>query len=361
MPITHRSPAQQSRASRYSSFSQYLSKGNHIFSTMSEAAQAQWLSIHDPSTCIRKGLCPVTKLRGQDQPLESHSLYFEQHGSGPEKVVFIMGLNVSSNTWGAQVEHFGRLPQYSILVFDNRGVGNSDTPKGPYSTSEMAEDVIVLLDYVGWTEERSLHLVGLSLGGMIAQELAYRIPERFISLTLAVTTAGGLPWFHIPPWLGLKNLVRIQFIKNPRDRIPHIVEMCFNESWLSAKAENDPEGRTNREIQIERYTRRAAVTRIQKPLGALSQMWAGLTHNVGPDRLGQISKMIPKVLIVTGDEDHLVRPSCSAHLKKYMPEAEYVVWNGTGHVVSLQHTERFNALVDRVWQEGKARLEGRAD
>ena len=81
----------------------------------------------------------------------------------------------------------------------------------------MAEDVIVLLDFVGWTEKRSLHVVGLSMGGMIAQgaseaqislcsdidgpftELAYRIPERLISLSLAVTTAGGLPIFNLPP------------------------------------------------------------------------------------------------------------------------------------------------------------------
>lgn len=98
-------------------------------------------------------------------------------------------LNSTSFSWAPQVEHFGRDPRYSILVFDNRGVGNSGTPRGPYTcvtlshlsisitqmcvtprrTSGMAEDVIVLLDYLGWTEERSVHLLGLSLGGMIAQ------------------------------------------------------------------------------------------------------------------------------------------------------------------------------------------------
>lgn len=81
----------------------------------------------------------------------------------------------------------------------------------------MAKDTIALLDFVGWTETRSVHVVGLSMGGMIAQgalvarlficsdivgpflELAYRIPERLISLSLAVTTAGGLPIFNLPP------------------------------------------------------------------------------------------------------------------------------------------------------------------
>ncbi|KAH9046824.1 alpha/beta-hydrolase [Lactarius hengduanensis] len=306
--------------------------------------QRHWLSIHDPATCTRRGLCPVTKLGAQDPFLESHSLYFEQHGTGPVKVVFITGLNVTSNSWAAQVKHFGRLPQYSILVFDNRGAGNSDTPMGPYSTSAMAEDAMVLLDFIGWTESRSVHVVGLSLGGMIAQELAYRIPERFISLSLVVTTAGGLPIFNIPP------------------RSPFVVDMCFNSSWLDARAENDPEGRTNLRptivlIPYKLCDERAAVTRIQKPLGAVSQMWAGFTHHVGAKHLAQISKAIPKVLILTGDQDHLVRPSNSAYLSKHMSEAEFVVWKDTGHVVSMQHVERFNTLLERVFLEGGARLD----
>ncbi|KAI9441897.1 alpha/beta-hydrolase [Lactarius indigo] len=320
-----------------------------------DAPQQQRPTIHDPATCARKGLCPVAKSRGQDPPLESHSLYFEQHGTGPIKVVFISALIDSLNSWAAQVKHFSRLPQYSILVFDNRGAGNSDTPKGPYSTSAMAEDVIVLLDFIGWTESRSVHVVGQSLGGMIAQELAYRIPERFISLSLAVTTAGGLLTFNVPTWFGLKNILRVQFIKDPKRRTPFIVESCFSSSWLNARAENDPEGRTNREIQIMLYNERAAITPIPKPLGALSQMWAGLTHHVEAERLAQISKAIPKVLILTGDEDHFIRPSNSAYLSEQMPEAEFVAWTDAGHVVSIQYVERFNTLLERVFVGDQAR------
>ncbi|KAH9165234.1 Alpha/Beta hydrolase protein [Lactarius sanguifluus] len=253
------------------------------------------------------------------------------------------------------MKHFSQLPQYSILVFDNRGAGNSDTPKGPYSTSAMAEDVIILLDFIGWTESRSVHVVGLSLGGMIAQELAYRIPERLLSLSLAVTSAGGLPIFNVPPWFGLKNILRVPFINDPKRRTPFIVESCFSSPWLDARAKNDPEGRTNREVQIMLYNERAAITRDPKPLGAVSQMWAGLTHHVEAERLAQISKAIPKVLILTGDRDHYIRPSNSAYLSEHMPEAEFVVWMDTGHVVNMQDVERFNTLLERVFLEGRAR------
>ena len=87
-------------------------------------------------------------------------------------------------------------------------------------------------------------------------------------------------------------------------------------------------------------------------------MWAGLTHHVNAKRLAQISTTIPKVLILTGDQDHLVRSSNSAYLSRQMPEAEFVVWKETGHVVNMQRIERFNTLMERVFREGLARLEG---
>lgn len=313
-------------------------------------------TIFDPATCTRKGLCPVTKIRHQQEPLESHSLYFEQHGSGPEKVVFIMGLNSTSFSWAMQVNHFGRSPNHTILVFDNRGVGNSGRPRGPYSTSGMAEDVIVLLDYIGWTETRDLHVVGISLGGMIAQELSTRIPERIISLTLAVTTPGGLPWYNLPPWKGVASLGRLFLIADAENKLPILLDMVFPQEWLAQKAEDDPEGRTNREIQTGLYRHRLLMTRPQHPLGGLSQMYAGLLHHVDGSRLRKISSSIPKVLIVTGDKDHLVKPMNSRYLKQDMPEAELVVWEDTGHALHLQWVDRFNELLERVFREGKQRL-----
>jgi pimeloyl-ACP methyl ester carboxylesterase len=106
------------------------------------------------------------------------------------------------------------------------------------------------------------------------------------------------------------------------------------------------------------YDKSAASTPDQKPAGSASQMWAGLTHHVKAKRLAKISKAIPKVMILTGDQDHLVRSSNSTYLSKHMPEAELVTWKETGHVVNMQHVERFNTLLERVFHEGSARLEG---
>lgn len=107
------------------------------------------------------------------------------------------------------------------------------------------------------------------------------------------------------------------------------------------------------------YRKRIETTKPQSFLGSISQMAAGLTHYVSPARLNTISKSIPKVLIITGDKDHLVDPKNSHHLKKHMPEAELVEWTGTGHAIHLQRKERFNDLLERVFREGREKLESR--
>lgn len=105
------------------------------------------------------------------------------------------------------------------------------------------------------------------------------------------------------------------------------------------------------------YRKRLEITRPQTFMGTISQMAAGLTHHVSPDRLRQISRTIPKVLILTGDEDHLVRPSNSVYLKQHMPEAELLQWQNTGHGINVQWNSRFNTLLERVFEEGRQRAE----
>lgn len=84
-----------------------------------------------------------------------------------------MGLGGFMKTWQRQLKDFGHTDadKFTSLTFDNRGMGESGKPLLRYTTSEMAKDLVELLDHVGWTENRSVHVVGISMGGMIAQEL----------------------------------------------------------------------------------------------------------------------------------------------------------------------------------------------
>ena len=84
-----------------------------------------------------------------------------------------MGLGAMKWYWQRQTQDFGHdnASKYSCLIFDNRGMGESDKPLLRYSTSEMAKDTMELLEHVDWAGNRSVHIVGISMGGMIAQEM----------------------------------------------------------------------------------------------------------------------------------------------------------------------------------------------
>ncbi len=119
-----------------------------------------------------------------------------------------MGLGGMKTAWQRQTKDFAHTKgdTYTSLIFDNRGMGESGKPLMRYSTSSMAQDTIELLDHLEWTSARSIHVIGISMGGMIAQELVrhaephdskhytdsaqgLRIPERIASLSLVSTAA----------------------------------------------------------------------------------------------------------------------------------------------------------------------------
>jgi pimeloyl-ACP methyl ester carboxylesterase len=101
-------------------------------------------------------------------------------------VLLVMGLGVSATGWWPTVPILAE--SRPVIAFDNRGVGRSDRVPDPYSTPEMADDAIAVLDGAGF--ERA-HVYGISLGGMIAQEIVLRHPDRVAGLVLGATAAGG--------------------------------------------------------------------------------------------------------------------------------------------------------------------------
>ncbi|KAJ7045924.1 alpha beta-hydrolase [Mycena alexandri] len=313
---------------------------------------AQYPTMFDPSSLVRKGFCPVHSSSTGTPAFETHSLYYEQHGTGDKRVLLINGLNTNSFGWDFQVRSLA--PMCSVLVFDNRGCGYSGYPTGRYTTSGMAEDIIVLLEYIGWTASCQLHVVGVSLGGMIAQELALRISDRIASLTLCVTTPGGMPWQNFPPLQGVKFLTSLLLTKEPEEKVPTVLKMLYPASWLDETAMDDERQRSNREVQSELYLRRVLFSPKQRIIGHVSQLVAALTHHVSPDRLRRISQTVPKVVILCGDQDFLVDLRHSRDLKASMPEAEFVQWESTGHGIHSQRPTEFHELLVRIFNDAGA-------
>lgn len=104
-------------------------------------------------------------------------------------VLMIQGLGVDARGWALQKPRFSRTHRW--ITLDNRGVGGSDAPEGPYDLEVMAADAVAVLDAVG---VESAHIVGASMGGVIAQIIGVRYPERVRSLTLACTACRHHPW-----------------------------------------------------------------------------------------------------------------------------------------------------------------------
>ena len=117
---------------------------------------------------------------------------WERHGAGPP-LLLIQGLGYARWGWEPVVEPLAR--SFDVILFDNRGIGESDAPAGPYTAAQMAGDALQVLDEAG--VERA-HVLGTSLGGMVAQELALAHPERVDKLVLACTTPGGAESFPMP-------------------------------------------------------------------------------------------------------------------------------------------------------------------
>ena len=111
-------------------------------------------------------------------------LHYERTGAGAP-VLLVMGLGMNATGWWRTIPVLAE--RHTVVAFDNRGSGRSDVPDGPYSTELLADDAIAVLDAAGI--ERA-HVYGISLGGMVAQQIALRHPERVDRLVLGATTAG---------------------------------------------------------------------------------------------------------------------------------------------------------------------------
>jgi 3-oxoadipate enol-lactonase len=250
------------------------------------------------------------------------TIAYDVQGEGSQTVVLVHGVAMGRWGWAPVADRLAR--DYRVVTIDNRGVGASDAPTPPYSAAEMARDVLAVMDAEGIG---SGHVVGASLGGMVAQQLALSWPERVDGLVLACTVPGGWRNWAMPP----ETLYQLMWGPLLPERLR-----------LQAFAEHSlgPQALRRRPKLAERLiaARQAAP---QPSRGWLGQVAAGAFFD--PD--GRQRHLRQPTLILHGTADRVVDPRNAEVLAGLIPDARLVWFPGAGHLFFWERPARFVRLV----------------
>ena len=252
---------------------------------------------------------------------------YEVLGAG-EPVLLIHGLGYAR--WGWEPVSGPLADAFQVVLFDNRGIGGSDIPIGPYSAREMAADAVAVLDAA--KVERA-HVVGTSLGGMVAQELALGWPRRVRGLVLACTTPGG-PRAHPLPEQTLRLMAEAPLLP-PEEALRRFVENALAPATVRERPE-----------LVDRIYR-WRLEHPPDPAGWQAQASAGVTFDAF-DRLGSISA---PTLVLHGTEDAVVDHRNAQLLADGIPDARIELFQGTGHLFFWEEPERFVQLATTFLEE----------
>ncbi len=245
---------------------------------------------------------------------------WDRRGNGAP-LLLIHGLGYARWGWEPVLPELAE--QFDVILFDNRGIGESDAPPGPYTVAEMAADAVQVLDEAGVARA---HVVGTSLGGMIAQELALAYPERVDRLVLACTTPGGQKAHPMPQ-------VTVALMAEAATLEPAVALRRFVENALApATVEAHPE------IVEQIMAHRLATA--QQPAAWAAQASAGATFDAY-DRLGGLAA---PTLVQHGDEDVVVDPRNADLLVELLPDARLERVPG-GHLFFWEAPEQFVSSV----------------
>jgi len=350
----------------------------------------------------------------------SVEIYYELHGEGPHKILFIVGFTESCRSWDRQIRFFKEYSDvFQICVFDNRGAGKSSIPNTFYSIRRMALDAWELLHHLRW---HSVHVVGLSMGGMIAQELClidYEMSSNrngdvsqnsptlssshnssnidknrnetstpsdvmttrgiVKSVVFAVTHAGGLSswpplataWKLAIGWLWARSpLQEAQFFL-PVLYSPHFLSLPFSEylQRLEDQKRHHYGGHKNHSTELTPDAYRTVLDFLSaewtkkgkiNTVGCLHQLGAITRHYLTTAQLHAVGSHVAHILIVGASNDQMIRPENSRMLHRVWPHAEFVELS-SGHMVHIECEVEFNTLVLNHFLRAIASSDSKAD
>jgi len=251
-------------------------------------------------------------------------LAYEVAGEG-SPVLLVMGLAARARAWDLQFEALSQ--HHRVVRFDNRGIGKSAPVTGLTSMKQMAADALGLMDHLGW---ETAHVAGVSMGGMISQELALMARERLRSLSLIATHPGNM-LKSIPPVEGLRRFARVHMgPKQHRHR--NLARLLFTDAHIEAVGEEHLINRLSENFGTEPPPRATL----------LAQLGAVLGHNTRR-RLAALEGL--PTLVIKPTLDLLVPPSGSDALGELIPGARVVSVEGAGHGLMGQVPDEVNGLL----------------
>jgi pimeloyl-ACP methyl ester carboxylesterase len=253
---------------------------------------------------------PIATVNGID-------INYSLEGDGPRTIVLVNGLADDLTTWELQMPDL-LAAGYQVLRYDNRGVGLSSAPPGPYTSRLLADDAKALVNNLGLT---GFHMMGVSMGGMIAQEYALAYPDDLVTATFACTYAAPGPF--------CSRMFSMWHDMAPVNGVPFIMRDVFLWAFTVPFFEDHPEDAADFEAEM------AAMT--MSTDAYLAQLEAIRTHDT-TDRLGTLS--VP-TLVLAGEEDILIPVRLSRQLHALVPGAEWATTTG-GHACMWEHPAAFN-------------------
>lgn len=256
-------------------------------------------------------------------------IYYEESGPADgDPVVFVEGLAYGTWMWNRQRDPLSA--EYHTVVFDNRGTGESDTPEGPYTVAEMAGDLDAVLEDAGLEE---VHLVGASLGGMIAQEYALA-SDRVRSLALLCTTPGGDEAVPIPDET-LARMLDVPEEYGPAETIRYKMRPAFTDEFWEANPD---------------VVDRIVEWRLETDPSEAAYEWQSAAAGAfdASDRLGDLD--VP-TLLLHGTDDNVL-PVENVHLlSEAIPEAELVTVEGGSHLFFVEEADRVTDELRRFFAD----------
>ena len=246
---------------------------------------------------------------------------WERRGAGPP-LVLVHGLGYAR--WGWEPVADALAERFELILLDNRGIGASEAPPGPYAVGPMAADVAYVMDDAGIGRA---HVLGTSLGGMIAQELALACPDLVDRLVLACTTPGGPSAYPL-----LEDTLRL--MAEAPSLEPLVALRLFVENALA------PQTVADRPELVERIlAHRLAAP--QDPAAWAAQAAAGMSF----DRFADVDAIAAPTLLQHGTEDRVVDARNMTLLRERIPGAKVDLFEGGGHLFFWEQPERFVASV----------------